>query len=213
MQHEGGTIAAPVVGVLLAGGLARRMGGGDKGLVSLGGRTLLDHVLARLRTQVRQVVLNANGDPARFARWGLPVVADTIPDQPGPLAGLLAGMQWTRQHCPGATDLVSVPTDTPFLPFDLVARLHAVRRRDSAPIALAASAGRLHPVIGLWPVRLEGALADALGRGEQRVGAWALAQGAATADYQTAGFDPFMNVNRPEELAEAEELLRSIPPP
>ena len=189
------------------------MGGGDKGLLPLGGRTLLDHVIARLRPQVRQLVLNGNGDPARFARWGLPVVADTVPDRPGPLAGLLAGMQWTRQHCPEAADIVTVPADTPFLPSDLVARLHAARRRDGAPIALAASGGRRHPVIGLWPVRLEAALAQALARGEQGVGAWALAQGAATADYQTTGFDPFMNVNRPEELAEAERLLRSVPPP
>jgi molybdopterin-guanine dinucleotide biosynthesis protein A len=205
------TDAPKPVGVLLAGGLARRMGGGDKALLPLGGRTLLDHVIARLRPQMRRLVLNANGDPARFARWGLTVVADTVPDRPGPLAGLLAGMTWTRQHCPEATDIVTVPADTPFLPPDLVARLHAARAREGTPIALAASAGRMHPVIGLWPVRLETALAEALARGEWGVGAWALAQGAATADYEVAEFDPFMNVNRPEELAEAERLLRLMP--
>lgn len=189
------------------------MGGGDKGLLLLGGRALLDHVLARLRQQVGRLVLSANGDPARFAQWDLPVVADTVPDRPGPLAGLLAGMQWTRQHCPEVADVVTVPTDTPFLPPDLVARLHAARDGVGAPIALAASAGRLHPTIGLWPMRLESRLADALAGGERRVGAWALAQGAAVADYPTAGFDPFMNINRPEELAEAERLLRLVPPP
>lgn len=201
------------VGVILAGGLARRIGGGDKGLRLLGGRTLLDHVMERLRPQVRQLVVNANGDPARFARFGLPVVADTMPDQPGPLAGLLAGMHWARRHCPEAADVVTVPTDAPFLPTDLVARLRQAREHDGAPIAIAASAGQLHPVVGLWPVRLADALVASLMVGERGVGAWALAQGAAAADYHIAGFDPFMNINCPEELAEAERLLRLVPPP
>lgn len=201
------------VGVILAGGLARRIGGGDKGLRLLGGRTLLGHVIERLRPQVGQLVLNANGDPARFARFALPVIADTLPDQPGPLAGLLAGMQWARQHSPDAADIVTVPTDAPFLPADLVARLAEARLSDGAAIAIAASAGRLHPVVGLWPVRLAGELAAALAAGERGVGAWARAQGAATAAYEVAEYDPFMNVNRPEELAEAERLLHSVPPP
>jgi len=202
---------AEPAGVVLAGGRASRMGGGDKGLLLLGGRSLLDRVIERLRPQVGALVLNANGDPDRFARLGIPVVADTHPGA-GPLTGVLAGMSWTRWHCLQATDIVSVPTDTPFLPRDLVARLHAARAREGTPIALAASGGRLHPVIGLWPVSLESRLAESLAAGEYRVGAWALAQGAAIADYPIGDADPFLNLNRPEELAEAERRLGTTPP-
>ncbi len=207
------TGAATVVGAVLAGGLASRMGGGDKGLRLLGGRTLLDRVIERLRPQVGRLILNANGDPARLARWNLPVVPDTMPGRLGPLAGVLAGMIWTRAHAPDTTDIVTVPTDAPFIPSDLVSRLRAARESEGAPIALAASSGRLHPVIGLWPLRLETSLAEALASGEYRVGAWALAQGAATATYNFVDIDPFMNVNRPEELAEAERRLRSLSGP
>ena len=198
------------VGVVLAGGLARRMGGGDKALRRLGGRTLLDHVLARLRPQVGALVLNANRDPARFAAWGLPVVADPVEEGAGPLAGVLAGMRWARRYVPDAADILTVPADTPFLPPDLSARLHAARPAET-PIALAASFGRVHPVIGLWAVRLEPALAAAIAAREQRVGAWALARGAAIATCE-ADPDPFMNVNRPEDLAEAERLFRTASP-
>jgi len=200
------------VGVLLAGGLARRMGGGDKALRRLGGKTLLDHTIARLGPQVLELILNANGDPARFADWNFPVIADPIPGRPGPLAGVLAGMRWVREHRPQIADIVTVPTDTPFLPDDLVARLRAAREQAGAPIAVAASAGRLHPVVGLWPVRLAGALARSLAAGERGVGAWALGQGAATAVFDVAGLDPFSNFNRPEELAAAERLF-GVPPP
>jgi molybdopterin-guanine dinucleotide biosynthesis protein A len=196
------------VGVILAGGRASRMGGGDKGLRPLGGRPLLAHVIERLRPQVSALILNANGDPARFAAWNLPVVADTLGGTPGPLAGVLAGMVWTRLHRPGTADIVTVPTDTPFLPPDLIARLLAARQRVVSPIALAASMGRLHPVIGLWPVALEPRLAEALRASEYRVGAWAEAQGAVAVEWACAGTDPFLNVNRPEELAAAERLLR-----
>ena len=138
------------VAVLLAGGLARRMGGGDKPLRLLGGRPLLDHVLDRIRPQVRAVALNANGDPARFAAWGLPVLPDPLPGNPGPLAGVLAGMRWAASV--GAAYVLSVPTDTPFLPSDLVERLDAARRLAGVPIACAASGGPTHPVVALWPV-------------------------------------------------------------
>lgn len=195
------------VGVVLAGGLARRMGGGDKALRPLGGRTLLDQVLDRLRPQVCTVVLNANGDPARFAAWALPVVQDPMPGRPGPLAGVLAGMRWTRDHAPEAADILTAPADAPFLPCDLFGRLHLARAAAGTPIALAASFGRPHPVVGLWAVRLEPALAAALQGGEQRVGAWALAQGAAVAEWGGSP-DPFTNLNRAEDLAEAERRLR-----
>lgn len=197
------------VGVILAGGRARRMGGDDKGLRLLAGRPLLDHVLARLRPQADRIVLNANSDPARFARWQLPVVPDGVSGRPGPLAGVLAGMLWTGENCQDTADIVTVPTDAPFIPHDLVVKLEDVRRQAGAAIALAASGGRQHPVIGLWPVRLAPMLAAALAAGERRVGAWALAQGAATADWPIAGHDPFLNLNRPEELAEAERMLRA----
>src|SRR5580698_1224360 len=130
------------VAVLLAGGLGRRMGGGDKPLRVLHGRTMLDHVIARIKPQVRAMVLNANGDPARFSGWGLEVVADPLPDLPGPLAGVLAGMRWAAARYPDAGAVLSVPTDTPFLPDDLVARLLAARAASGLPIACAASGGR-----------------------------------------------------------------------
>jgi molybdenum cofactor guanylyltransferase len=197
------------VGVILAGGRARRMGGGDKGLQLLGGRPLLDHMLARLAPQVDRVVLNAGGDPARFAQWRLPVVADAVAGHPGPLAGVLAGMLWTQENRPGVTDILTVPTDAPFIPDDIVIRLHQGREHAGTAIALAASGGREHPVVGLWPVRLAAKLAEALAAGEARVGAWAAAQGAVAVDWPIDGYDPFLNLNRPEELAEAERLLRS----
>ncbi|WP_052945282.1 NTP transferase domain-containing protein, partial [Acidisphaera rubrifaciens] len=139
---------------MLAGGRALRMGGGDKALCPFAGATLLDRVLARMAGQGGPVLLNANGDPARFARFGLTVVADTVPDHPGPLAGLLAGMEWAARHAPGIADVLSVPTDTPFLPPDLAQRLAAARAAAGAEVAITASGGRTHPVVGLWPVRL-----------------------------------------------------------
>ena len=201
--------------VLLAGGLARRMGGGDKALRTLAGRPLLDYVIERIRSQVGAMVLNANGDAARFAAWGLPVVADPLPDFPGPLAGVLAGMRWAAARraaargavARGAAMLLSVPTDTPFLPPDLVERLAAARSSAGVPIACAASGGRTHPVAALWPIALADALEAALRAGERKIDAWTARYGVAEAAFDDAGGDPFFNVNRPEELAEAERQL------
>ncbi|HVH79327.1 MAG TPA: molybdenum cofactor guanylyltransferase MobA, partial [Stellaceae bacterium] len=151
-----------IVGVLLAGGLARRMGGGDKPLRLLAGRPLLDHVIDRLRPQVTALVLNANGDPARFAAYALPVVADSVPDYAGPLAGVLAGLDWTAENRPDCSWAVSAATDAPFLPSDLVMRLAQAVETEGADMACAASNGQPHPVIGLWPVRLREALRHAL---------------------------------------------------
>ena len=195
------------VAVVLAGGLARRMGGGDKALRLLGGRTLLAHVLDRIRPQVGAVALSANGDPARFAPWGLAVLADPLPGNPGPLAGVLAGMRWAAAL--GAADVLSVPADTPFLPADLVARLAAARRAAGVPIACAASLGRTHPVVALWPAALADALAAALHGGMRAVDRWAGARGVAVASFEAAGGDPFFNVNSPGDLAAAEALLAS----
>jgi molybdopterin-guanine dinucleotide biosynthesis protein A len=200
------------VAVLLAGGLARRMGGGDKALRTLAGRPLLDYVIERIRPQVSAMVLNANGEAARFAAWGLPVVADPLPDFPGPLAGVLAGMRWAaarRAAARGTLTLLSVPTDTPFLPVDLVERLEAARAAAGVPIACAASGRRTHPVAALWPVALADALEAALRAGERKIDAWTARYGVAEAAFDDAAGDPFFNVNRPEELAEAERLAEA----
>jgi molybdopterin-guanine dinucleotide biosynthesis protein A len=194
--------------VVLAGGRATRMGGGDKALRPLGDATLLDHVLARLAGQGRAIVLNANGDPARFARFGLPAVADTFADHPGPLAGVLAGMRWAAQ-LPGCRDVVSVPCDSPFIPRDLVVRLCAARDETGAELACATSRGQAHPVAALWPVRLAPALQAALAEGARRVDAWTARFRLAHVPFAADPVDPFFNANRPDDLAAAEALLRA----
>jgi len=200
----------PVVGLLLAGGQSRRMGGGDKCLRPLGGETILARIVARVRPQVRQLILNANGDPARFAPYGLPVVADSVADFAGPLAGVLAGLDWAAAHAPDCPWVASVPTDAPFLPTDLVARLRAAVEA-GADLACAASGGQSHPVVGLWPVRLRDDLRHALVAEQiHKVDIWTARYRLATVEFAVAGRDPFFNTNRPEDLAEAERLL-SVP--
>ena len=163
----------PTVGLVLAGGLARRMGGGDKALIEVGGVAILDRVLDRLRGACDPIILNANGDPARFARYGLPVVADSIPDFAGPLAGILAGLDWAAAHAPAAQWLASVPGDCPFLPHDLIARLHAARATQSTPLACARSGEWRHPVAGLWRVDLRDDLRHALAvEGLRKIEIW-----------------------------------------
>ncbi len=199
---------ADTLAVVLAGGLARRMGGGDKPLRTLAGRPLLDHLLGRLSSQVPEVILNANGDPSRFAGYGLPVVADTLPDHPGPLAGILAALEWAAEHRPSLRWLVSAPGDSPFIPRDLVARLHAVREDAALPLACARSAGQAHPPIGLWPVALRHDLRAALTAGERKIDRWTGRHGCAHADWPADPIDPFFNANAPGDLAEAERLLQ-----
>lgn len=202
-------MAGMVPGVILAGGRASRMGGGDKGLLDLAGQPLLAHVIARLGPQVAELALNANGDPGRFAEFGLPVIADNLPGLPGPLAGVLAGLDWAAER--GAAAVVTAAADTPFLPLDLAARLQAAA--GSAGLALAASRDAdgltLHPTCGLWPVRLRGALRMALEGGLRKVRVWAEAQGAGVAEFPAQPFDPFFNVNTPEDLARALSLAGS----
>ena len=190
-----------ILGVVLAGGLARRMGGGDKALLPLGGRPMLAHLLDRLAPQVEAVALNANGDPARFAAVapGVAVIADDVPGHPGPLAGILAGMEHAAAL--GLGWVATVPGDTPLIPPDLVRRLRAA----AAPIACAASAGRPHPPVALWPAGLRGALRRAVLGGEGKVARWA--EGAGCVAVEWAG-DPFLNANTPEELAALELALR-----
>lgn len=208
---------APVVGVVLAGGLSRRMGGGDKALLPLAGASMLARVLARLAPQVDTVVINANGDAARFAAFGLAVVPDTEPGFPGPLAGVLAGMRWAASRTPPSTDVLTVPADAPFLPLDLHRKLAAGRAAHGTPIALARSGGRLHPVIGLWPVSLAPDLAASLAGGGRKVADWAEAQGAAPVDFPLMAFpggpvDPFFNANTPAELEAAERVAQWMDP-
>lgn len=196
------------VGVLLAGGMARRMGGGDKCLRLLGGQTLLARAAGRLHGQVSRLLLNANGDPGRFAAYGLPVVADPVPGFAGPLAGVLAGLDWAAEQVPEAAWVASVPTDAPLFPLDLVARLREAASRGEADLACAASGGRRHPVFGLWRVTLRTALREALaGRGLRRVEAFVDEHRAAVAEWPAAPVDPFLNLNRPEDLAAAERML------
>jgi molybdopterin-guanine dinucleotide biosynthesis protein A len=197
----------PVI-LVLAGGRATRMGGGDKALRPFGGSTLLDHVLARMAGQGGPIVLNANGDPARLARFGLPVVPDSVPDNPGPLAGVLAGMEWVLANAPATTDLVTVPTDSPFLPTDLVDRLIRARDAAGAEMACAASAGQVHPVVGLWPVRLAPLLRRALVEERlHRVDRWTPRFALVHVPFPTEPYDPFFNVNTPDDLAAAEAWL------
>lgn len=198
MRNPGGRALQQTFGIILAGGAARRMGGGDKPLLALGDGTLLSHVIGRIAPQVAGLALSANGDPARFARFGLAVLADADAGRPGPLAGILAGMDWAAAA--GAEALVSVAGDTPFLPPDLVPRLLLA---GSGGPALAATSGGRHPTFGLWPVRLRDDLRAALARGERRVAAFANRHGAETAWFPDQPFDPFFNVNTPDDLARA----------
>ena len=195
-----------ILGLILAGGLGRRMGGVDKPLLRLGGRTLLDRVVERLGRQCGAgLALSVNGDPARFAGFPGSVLPDTVPGQLGPLAGLLAGLEHAAAHHPGVTHVLSVPGDAPFLPGDLAAWLGSAL--EGSPIALAASGGREHYTVALWPVGLRGDLRRALvERDERRVGAFIARHGATVVEWLVERVDPFLNVNTPEDLAAAAEL-------
>jgi len=197
----------PTLGLVLAGGLARRMGGGDKLRTKIGGATILDRVLERMQPQCTRLLINANGDPARFADTGLPVVADDVLDFAGPLAGILAGLDWAAAHAPDIGFVASVPGDCPFLPRDLVARLHAARAAAGVPLACARSGEWRHPVVGVWPVALRADLRQALtGEGLRKIELWTARHGVALADWPTAPVDPFFNVNTPEDAAAAERI-------
>jgi len=201
-------MTAPL-GVILAGGRASRMGGGDKSLRPLAGRRVIDHVLERLRPQVERMALNVNGDPERFAAFDLPVIADSLAEFPGPLAGVLAGMDWAADA--GAEHILTVAADTPFFPSDLLARLSIAREAAGVPIALAATPGPdkiyRHPTFGLWPVALREDLRRALKGGLRKVVLWCDHHGCAEALFAVDPFDPFFNINRPEDLAQAEAMV------
>ena len=199
---------ADVAAVLLAGGLARRMGGGDKCLRPLGRGTILGQVIARIAPQVNCMVLNANGDPARFASFGLPVAADVVEGFAGPLAGILTGLVWAEQHLPACRWLLSVPTDAPFLPPDLTTRLRAAVSGAAADLACASSGGQVHPVVGLWPIGSAPARRRALTvEDERKIDRFTARYRLATVSWSAEPVDPFFNANSPQDLAEAERLL------
>ena len=201
-----------VVGVILAGGRAERMGGGDKCLREVAGKTILARVIERIRPQVDDLVLNANGDPARFAAYGLPVVPDTVPDFAGPLAGVLAGLEWAEANHPQAHYIVTAPADGPFVPRDLVVHLANTLVAEDAELVTAACGIQTYPVVGLWPVRLAQALYDALANeGVHKVDAWTKRFRRAVASFPATPVDPFFNANTPEQLAEAERLAALHP--
>jgi len=202
------------LGVILAGGLARRMGGGDKSLLSLGASSrVLDQVIARLGAQVDQMVLNANGDPARFDEFGLPVVADSLDGFLGPLAGVLAGLDYAAEH--GFDHIVSVAADTPFFPTNLASALETASTHMDVPIALAATkieGGKTvrHPTFGLWPVALREDLRSALQDGLRKVVLWTDQHGAETHVFESGDIDPFFNINTPEDLELANKMMETL---
>ncbi len=203
-----------IAGIILAGGLSRRMGGGDKGLRELNGKPLMLHVIERLSRQASPLAINANGDASRFAAFGLPVIADATPDFAGPLAGVLAGMRWAAQAAPDARFVVTAACDTPFFPEDLVAQFLTAAGGAYPAIVLAMSEGQVHPVFGLWPVALADDLAAALASGTRKVLHWTDRHPHFIAEFPRVRLggqlaDPFFNANTPEELAEAAALLQA----
>lgn len=202
------SLERPVTGVILAGGLSRRMGGGDKPLRRIGDRTILDRVVDCLAPQVSALVINANGDPTRFSRWRLPVIADNVEGFAGPLAGVLAALDWSAQHRPEISHVLSVAADCPFLPGDLALRLWDAMMANRAQLAVAASAGQAHPVIGLWDVSLRGDLRRALTEeGLRKIDVWTARYRLVEVSWSAALIDPFFNANTPEDIELAERLI------
>jgi molybdopterin-guanine dinucleotide biosynthesis protein A len=200
-------VTTKIPGVLLAGGLARRMGGGDKPMRTIAGQTILARVIARLAPQCDGLILNANGDPTRFTQFGLPIVPDNIDGYPGPLAGILAALDWVAVHRPEVKFVLSAAADCPFLPRDLVARLETERAVENAELAVASSGGQTHPVIGLWSVRLRSELRYALVEEDiRKIDRWTARYKLANVSWPTTPVDPFFNANTIDDIAEADRL-------
>lgn len=211
MSETPQTPKSPIVGVLLAGGLARRMGGGDKPMRELGGKPILEHVIDRVRPQVHQLILNANGDPDRFKQFNLPVVADVLDDNQGPLAGILTGLDWAAKNLPDCEYVISFATDAPFVPHDLVMRLLQPVLAGEAPLSCAITGERTHPVFGVWPVVLREELRKAMvEEGMRKIDAWTETIGIKHVPFETEPVDPFFNVNKPENLEEAEAVYEKL---
>jgi molybdopterin-guanine dinucleotide biosynthesis protein A len=205
-------VREPVAGILLAGGRSSRMGGGDKCLRMLGGKPILARIIERLKPQVSDMVINANGEPSRFVQFGLPVVADSVAGFAGPLAGVHAGLEWVKTSRPEIRYAVTVAADTPFFPADLVGRFVA-KQKGGSTLLVARSSEGVHPVIGLWPVAIISALEASLKQGMRKVGAWTKEHGAVEVffpEVELGGrrIDPFFNINEPQDLAEADALAR-----
>lgn len=201
----------PVVGVLLAGGQSRRMGGGDKYFLDLQGESILNRVIKKAQTQVDHLIINANGDPARFDDYKLPVVCDSIEGHQGPLAGILTGMEWASENMPEVEWIVTFPTDAPFFPDDLVARLLETVKDGQFDMACAKSDGRAHPVFAIWPVKLKQDLHHALGIEEiRKIDLWTSRYRIAHVDFSVEPIDPFFNINRPEDLDAAQNMSATV---
>lgn len=212
------TESGEIVGVVLAGGRSQRMGGREKAFLDLAGRPMLAHILERFAPQVARLAINANGDPARFAAFSLPIIADRMPDYPGPLAGILAGLRWAAAGAPRTTHVATVSSDAPFIPSDLVTRLAQAAAEAGGGIAVAQSGDVLHPVVALWPLGIADALERALATGERRVRRWVERQDMRAVTFAPLAVDgrtvdPFFNVNTPAELAEAETLMQLLKRP
>lgn len=202
------TTAVPVTGLILAGGLARRMGGGDKCLLPLAGKTLLQRTIDRAKPQVDELLLNANGSSLRFARTRLPVIADVFTNNPGPLAGIHAGLSWLNKDNPDAEWLASFASDSPFFPNDLVAKLLESAKSQKAQLALASTANGIQPVFALWHASLLGKIEEQLGTGEiPRLMDWVRQQNHVIVDFPITPFDPFLNINTPQDLYSAEDII------
>ena len=200
------------LGLVLAGGLARRMGGGDKGMIKIGGQIILERVLERLKPQCSHIIINANGNPERFGFTGLPVVPDDIPNFAGPLAGILAGLDWAASNAPDTEYLLSAPGDCPFLPRTLNSRLSAALAAENKPLACAKSGDWRHPVVGLWPVALRSDLRRALMEENlHKIEVWTARYGVAIAEWADTPIDPFFNVNTPEDAERANEIAARHP--
>lgn len=211
LQMMGQMMAHKIAGLLLAGGLARRMGGGDKALKTLGGVPILDRIIDLVRPQVGPLALNANGDPARFETYRLPVLPDVIEGFAGPLAGVLTGMEWALEEAPDCDFIATFPTDAPFMPLDLVDRMVQAIERHGADLACASSAGRNHPVVGLWPVSFAADLRKAMVEEDiRKVDRWTARYTLSVVDFPIDPVDPFFNANRLEDLSEAEAMLERL---
>ena len=205
-------IVPGVAGVILAGGKSTRMGGVDKALVEVGGKPMITHAVARLKRQTPTLAINSNNPESDYSKYRLPVISDGFEDRLGPLAGVLAGLKWAAKK--GCPLVVTAAGDTPFFPIDLVERLHAAIKDSELPIALAATRNQVarlvrHPTFGLWPTRLADDLEEALVGGVRKVVHWTDRHGAATVEFPCGEYDPFFNINTPEDVDRANSMLEA----
>ncbi len=198
-----------ITGVILAGGLARRLGNIDKALVQIGNTSLLEYAIANLEPQCDQIIINANGNPDRFHNINNPIIADTIEGYAGPLAGVLCAMQWVKQNTPQTKWIATLPVDTPFAPKDFAARLLQNVIDQKTDLACASSGGRHHPVVGLWPVDLADQLHAAMVNEDMRkVDLWTARFKLSIVDFKIKQYDPFFNINRPADIETGEQILK-----